>query len=251
MQAGLMDILEVFEFEAGPEPAPQAWNGYDEVDGKGSPGALLHPQQAANLPAQFEKMLAEEARRSLEAGHRRGFEEGRKAEREAQAAAHAAEAEPRMEQLSKLIQAFADARDQYLHSVEQEVVRLSLAVAARILRREAQMDSLLLTGAVRVALGQLSQKTEVRLRVPRSELELWQEAVAHIPNLAIKPLIEAGEDMRTGDCAIETSLGSVDLGVRAQLGEIERGFFDRAGRVDGNPLAHAANTNASNPESGQ
>ena len=35
--------------------------------------------------------------------------------------------------------------------------------------------------------------------------------------------------MRLGDCTIETELGSVDLGIRAQLGEIERGFFDRAG----------------------
>jgi len=37
-------------------------------------------------------------------------------------------------------------------AVEHEVVKLALAVAARILRREAQMDPLLLTGAVRVAL---------------------------------------------------------------------------------------------------
>ena len=57
-------------------------------------------------------------------------------------------------------------RDRYLHAVEHEVVELALAVAARILRREAQMDPLLLTGAVRVALGQLSGSTEVRLRVP-------------------------------------------------------------------------------------
>jgi flagellar assembly protein FliH len=35
--------------------------------------------------------------------------------------------------------------------------------------------------------------------------------------------------MRLGDCVIETDLGSVDLGIRSQLGEIERGFFDRAG----------------------
>jgi flagellar assembly protein FliH len=45
----------------------------------------------------------------------------------------------------------------------------------------------------------------------------------------VKPAVIAGEGMRLGDCAIETELGSVDLGIRAQLGEIERGFFDRAG----------------------
>ncbi len=50
-----------------------------------------------------------------------------------------------------------------------------------------------------------------------------------LPNLAVKPAVVAGDGMRLGDCAIETELGSVDLGIRAQLGEIERGFFDRAG----------------------
>jgi len=35
--------------------------------------------------------------------------------------------------------------------------------------------------------------------------------------------------MRLGDCRIETEMGSVDIGIRAQLSEIERGFFDRAG----------------------
>jgi flagellar assembly protein FliH len=91
------------------------------------------------------------------------------------------------------------------------------------------MDPLLLTGEVRVALGQLSASTQVRLRVPAAELELWNAAIALLPNLAVKPSVTAGEGMRLGDCGIETELGSVDLGIRAQLGEIERGFFDRAG----------------------
>jgi flagellum-specific ATP synthase len=47
--------------------------------------------------------------------------------------------------------------------------------------------------------------------------------------------------MRLGDCVIETELGSVDLGIRAQLGEIERGFFDRAGGSQrARPLLRAA-----------
>ena len=53
--------------------------------------------------------------------------------------------------------------------------------------------------------------------------------MALVPNLALKPTVLAGEGMRLGDCVVETELGSVDLGIRSQLGEIERGFFDRAG----------------------
>ena len=69
----------------------------------------------------------------------------------------------------------------------------------------------------------------MRLRVPPADMDLWAEAIALLPNLALKPVLAAGAGMQKGDCAIETVLGTVDLGIRAQLGEIERGFFDRAG----------------------
>jgi flagellar assembly protein FliH len=65
--------------------------------------------------------------------------------------------------------------------------------------------------------------------VPPAELDLWAETIALLPKLRVKPTVVPGEGMRLGDCAIETELGTVDMGIRAQLGEIERGFFDRAG----------------------
>ena len=229
--------VEVFKYPVGPEPSLQAWEGLAATGGTSSASTM--PVPSASLPAvaddsarraQFDRKLIEEAQRGFEAGRERGLLEGRQAERAEQAAANAAAAQQRAKKLAELIDGFARERDRYFHAVEHEVVELALAVAARILRREAQMDPLLLTGAVRVALGQLSNSTQVRLRVPPAELDLWTEAIAHLPNLALKPTVMAGEDMRLGDCAIETELGSVDLGVRAQLGEIERGFFDRAGK---------------------
>jgi flagellar assembly protein FliH len=192
----------------------------------------------AELRAGFERRLGEETRRAFEAGRERGLEEGRQSEREVQAAALAAAEQGRARQIAELMEKFARERDSYLHAVEPEVVQLALAVAARILRREAQMDPLLLTGAVRVALGQLAGSTKVELRVPPAELELWTEAMQLVPNLAVKPTVLPGEGMRLGDCTIETRLGSVDLGIRSQIGEIERGFFDRAGR--GKPAAEIA-----------
>jgi flagellar assembly protein FliH len=173
----------------------------------------------------FEQRLAEETRHAFESGRERGAEEQRKSAAAEQAAAR----EREKRQHAALAESFAQERDRYLRAVEAEVVRLALAVAARILRREAQMDPLLLTGAVRVALGQLSASTEVRLRVPSADLALWTEAIALLPNLSVKPTVVGEEGLRLGECLIETALGSVDLGVRSQLGEIERGFFDRTG----------------------
>jgi flagellar assembly protein FliH len=228
--------IEVLEYPAGPDaPFLPEWAGWENAE-DAAPRALAAPARDAatgametRLRGEFEARLAEEKRRASEAGREQGRQEGHKAEHEAQSGSQAATQRERVQQAAGLLESFTQERDQYLQKVEHEVVKLALAVAARILRREAQMDPLLLTGAVRVALGQLSGSTQARLRVPQAELALWTEAILLLPNLAVKPTVIAGEGMRLGDCVIETDLGSVDLGIRAQLGEIERGFFDRAG----------------------
>lgn len=223
--------VRCFEYPICPGAvADPGWDGWvealdepeeDHADPKGSPGSIGR--------AGFEERLAEEARRAFEAGRERGREEGRRAERESVALSVATEDEHRRRQAADLLEQFSQERDRYLRAVEQEVVRLALAVAARILRREAQMDPLLLTGAVRVALGQLAATSEIRIRVPAKEADLWKETVEHLRNLATKPQVVPEEDMRLGDCMIESAVGTVDLGIRAQLGEIERGFFDHLG----------------------
>ena len=234
---GASGHVEVFQYPAGPDAPPLSmWEGWGTpdpakesvIDEPPAHEPLIAAAEAA-LRAEFAKQLVEETRKAFEAGREQGKQEGRHVERQAYADALSAASQERQRQAVGLIESFAQERDRFLHTVEQEVVQLALAVAARILRREAQMDPLLLTGAVRVALGQLSRSTQVKLRVPPAELDLWTEAVALVPNLALKPTVVAHEGMRLGDCVVETELGSVDLGIRSQLGEIERGFFDRAG----------------------
>ena len=229
--------VQVFEYPADPDaPLMPEWSGWANADESVSPSSPESGAAGGDLRQhpEFDKRLTEETRRSFDSGRERGRQEGRQQEREAQAAAQTTAERERARQAAGLIESFTQERDRFLHTVEEEVVKLSLAVAARILRREAQMDPLLLTGAVRVALGQLSASTQVRLRVPPAELELWKEAVALLPGLAVKPAVLAGEGMRLGDCAIETEMCTVDLGIRAQLSEIERGFFDREGGIGSN-----------------
>lgn len=225
----IQEQVEKFEYPVMPfVPLMPAVFGQTEVS-KGEENAERESIECASQSvsnAEVEKLLEEGRQRAFAAGREYGLQEGRRLESDAQDAAAKAAEEQRIKQIGKLMEQFAQERDDYLREVEREVVKLALAVAARILRREAKMDPLLLTGAVRIALRQLSGSTEVRLSVPPEELELWKETVALLPNLAVKPQVIAGEGMRLGDCSIETALGSVDLGIRSQLAEIERGFFD-------------------------
>ena len=67
---------------------------------------------------------------------------------------------------------FAAERDSYFHRVEEQVVRLTLAIARKILHREAQVDPLLLTGVLRVALEKIgSNSSNTRLRANPADIK--------------------------------------------------------------------------------
>lgn len=194
----------------------------------GGPAPGLDGLSAAGLAARVRELEAERDERErrwvreIEAARREAVEQGR-------AAATSEDAAWRKQcaaELAAALEEFRARRDEYLAQVEHEVVRLALAVAERILHREAQMDPLLLAGAVRVALGRLAESTEVRLRVPAAQQELWTEMLRLMPALPLRPEVVGDAEMQTTEAALETSLGRVDLGVRAQIEEIERGFFD-------------------------
>jgi flagellar assembly protein FliH len=227
--------VETYKYPAGADSPLQGWDiwepGAESSEDKTRDAAPPrgNPANEADRVSQLEQRLAEETRRAFDAGRQKGELEGRQSERAAQAAEEAKTKGSRIREAAELVESFQKECDRYLREVEPEVVRLALAIAARILRREAQMDPLFLTGAVRVALGQIAENTEVRLHVPSGDLELWSEAMNLVPNLAQRPIVEAVEGMRLGDCEIKTAMGSADLGIRAQLAEIERGFFDRVG----------------------
>jgi flagellar biosynthesis/type III secretory pathway protein FliH len=205
-----------------------AWNEVPASRREGAGASTWNDGRESAKPEEpaFDPRQSEEIRRLIAEARAESLAEGRRLEREAHAAAKSAAESQRARQMAALTETFAIERDRYLKAIEEEVVHLALAIAARILRREAQADPLLLLGAVRVALGQVAASSELRLRVPAADLDLWTAALALLPHQNVKPTVIAGEGMRLGDCTIETSLGKADLSVRGQLGEIARNLFE-------------------------
>ena len=225
--------VEVFEYAACTAPPPLLWEDIPEI---GTAGHVAETADRGNEYANADTASRESLRASVdegaklsfEAGREQGIREGRETAAKEQRALLLDADKARMEQVAHLASQVKDDRERFLHEVEHKLVRLALAIAARILRREAQMDPLFLIGAVRVALGQLAAAMQVRLRVPAAESSLWTETLAHIPNLKMKPAVIPDESMQLGDCLIETEMGSVDLGFRAQLHQMELALLGAA-----------------------
>jgi flagellar assembly protein FliH len=134
------------------------------------------------------------------------------------------------EAVTRTVQQFEAEKQRYFGDVEQEVVKLSLAIAERVLHRESAMDPTFLAGAARVALEQVADSSDIVLRVSAEEADRWIETMKSAPKGMI---IEADEAMQRGECVLKTRSGTVQLGLRAQLQEIERGFFELLGRRPG------------------
>lgn len=142
------------------------------------------------------------------------------------------------ESIQTAVASFEEARGRYFAEAEAAVVRLALNIAARVLHREAQLDPLLLRGAVRVALENAQQSSACVLEVNADRAEAWERWLSGDGTLT-RVQVRSREDAAPGHCRLEIGASSADLSVNTQLAEIERGFFDL---LQSRPAARSGDT---------
>jgi flagellar assembly protein FliH len=120
---------------------------------------------------------------------------------------------------------FGEERDKYFGRVEAEIVQLSLAIAAKILHREAQVDQMLVASLVRVAMENMREGSNVTIRVGPSKGDSWERYFASVSGATRVEVVEDAE-LNDQDCMVETELGSANFSLEKQLKEVEQGFFD-------------------------
>jgi flagellar assembly protein FliH len=130
------------------------------------------------------------------------------------------------DEISKTLRDFAAERDSYFQRVEEQVVRLTLAIARKILHREAQVDPLLLAGILRVALEKIGSNTNTRLRANPADIRVWRDYFTQARENFPAPELIDDPEMQRGRCILETELGATEIGLETQLKEIEQGFLD-------------------------
>jgi len=127
--------------------------------------------------------------------------------------------------ITAAVAAFEMQRVEYYARVEAEVVQLALAIAAKILHREAQVDPMLVAALVRITIEKMREGSSVTVRVGPGRARQWQQYFAGQPSVS---RVEVAEDANLSDhdCLLETELGVANFGLDTQLKEVEQGFFD-------------------------
>src|ERR1041385_1710571 len=75
--------------------------------------------------------------------------------------------------IAETIYSFSQKTNEYYSRAENELVHLALAIAAKILHREAQVDRMLVAALVKVAIDKLQQGTRVTVHVRPEQVTPW------------------------------------------------------------------------------
>lgn len=212
--------------QAGPV-RPMAWR---RVAMEGAGGTASGGQAPAWAPSDGGEREALEARlreleaelgRREEAAYRRGLEEGAAAERE-KLAAPLKEAAGR---LAAQVRELTGLRTRVRREAEEDLVRLAVAIARRILRRELNTDPAALLGLVKAALERVEAREVLRLRVSPENVSMVEGALGEI-EMPARFEVVADAGLEPGAVVLETVRGDLDASVSTQLAEIERGLTD-------------------------
>jgi flagellar assembly protein FliH len=187
--------------------------------------------QAVGGDAEFHlNMLGSVAQSSLEKQSKETFERGVQEGQSAARSSYEKLLAAMQASVAGALESFRSQRESYFTRIEPEVVQLALAIARKILHREAQMDPLLLTGMVHVALEKIDAGTRVRLHAHPSDVHFWNEYFAQADSSQSTPEIVGDPALQHGECALETEIGNTQISLETQLKEIEQGFFDLLGQ---------------------
>jgi flagellar assembly protein FliH len=111
--------------------------------------------------------------------------------------------------------------------IEQEVVRLALAVSKKIVHREIQVDHDIIQTLVRVALSHVAEKSAVVIHLNPVDYGYLVEKKDELSQSEGRDIsLLADRSVERGGCLIQTECGDIDARIDEEFREVERTFFE-------------------------
>jgi flagellar assembly protein FliH len=155
--------------------------------------------------------LEERIQLEKEQAYRSGFEDGKEMIKE--------EEEKVVQLFISLIEELKKQREEYLKSVEKEMVRLSLEIASKVIQQKIERDEKIILKNLRHALKHLLDKGRIVIRLNPADLEIVSKHSKEFKSAeGLKELIlEEDSKVTRGGCLIHSELGHIDAQIETQL----------------------------------
>lgn len=126
-------------------------------------------------------------------------------------------------------------REKVLRDSEDDLLALVIAISRKVIHREVAQDQQTVRRLIRAAVADLHDSDDVVIRVHPDDYALLnssQDQSLRSELEAIKFTFRADTTLTPGSCQVETSLGTVDASLEAQLEEIYRHLLEERTSVD-------------------
>jgi flagellar assembly protein FliH len=222
------DVAPLVWSPLGEDPAAEA----EESDSPSKQEISIDPPSVPAGPSWEAYHLLEAKIRQMEEQAPAREQAIRQAARQEAETAAAAQWRDALDRVSRSLADLASLRHRLRKEAEEDMVKLSVAIARRILRRELTLDPDALLGIVKAAVERIQLRETHRVRVRGEDAQL---VIAFLERIGSPHRIEVIADnaLERGGLLFETQRGTMDSSVETQLEEIERGFTDLLGRKAG------------------
>ena len=184
-------------------------------------------QSKGNIPtrktlerdAQLLEEMEEEFQTRSEAAYKYGFSDGKDIGVEE----GRAEVKPVIDALHRMIAEYDDKREHLFREANELVLRLTISISEKIIRKEISLDPMRIQQLVQDSLKMVDDRQKVTVRVASSDWQAIKDSEEDLLRAAhgIRGMeIREDDSLEPGDCIVESNAGLIDSRIRTQLDEL-------------------------------
>lgn len=135
-------------------------------------------------------------------------------------------------EFAEVVASAYEKRETVLYEVEQDVLKLSIKLAEKIIGREIKSDKQTIADTVATAMRNVRQQERLIIRVNPTDFPDVQEFKAQLSHSGRCKFLDFEPDPKipSGGCIIESEVGTVDARLETQLKILERTLLRQAER---------------------
>lgn len=213
---------------------PFHFNGHDgkeSIPETSSDGEVDVPVEMAPLAEGMRVVSEDELQLALDEAFQKGIDEGRQAAERGLANV--------FKSLREGISAVTRLREKVLRESEDDLLKLSIMVARKIVQQEISHDPQILANIVAAAISGCTELDRINIRLNPEDYNLvasdrqpYFSGIGQHTHVALTP----DDAILPGGCMVETVTGTIDARIEVQLDEVYRRFVEERGMPGGVPL---------------
>ena len=184
---------------------------------------LVGASETRNADVTNELVLPSVIAQRSAAAERQGFDRGFAAGERAGLDAVRTRTEGQLARMAEAITELRALRASVLKESEQDIVRLAVAIAERILRRETAADPQALLTMARAASQKLGEADVATILLHPDDFAAVSGSLGERDADGIR--VSADPGVARGSCIVQSAFGNIDVGIDAQIREILRGLL--------------------------